>query len=129
VNACDRRAKIVSFAPYVVAFAKRILAANKDSVRLLSEDLREDKGPTTLRPETMKIMHQEMAPGEKLDELMRTVLDDLSTSLGAVITKGDQASVPMFQWVRSIVGMAGTNAIYGSDSNPLKEPAAMNGFW
>ncbi|KAF2177968.1 cytochrome P450 [Zopfia rhizophila CBS 207.26] len=129
VTACDRRAKIVSFAPYVVAFAKRILAAGQDSIRLLSEDLLEDKGTTTLRPETMKIMHQVMIPGDCLDELMQTVLNDVSRSLDTVITNGNQAVVPMFQWIRSFVGIASTNAIYGSERNPMKDPAVMDGFW
>lgn len=105
----------MSFAPYIVAFAQRILAAGKNSICLLSEDLLEDKGPGTLRLETMKIMHQELVPGKSLDELMQTVLDDVSRSLDTVITNGNQAVVPMFQWIRSFVGKASTTAIYGSE--------------
>ncbi|KAK9425267.1 putative Cytochrome P450 [Seiridium unicorne] len=100
VAACDRRAKIVSFAPYVVAFAKRILAASQDSIALLSEDLLEDKRSLTLRPETMKVMHRALMPGEGLDEILQTVIEEISSFCDTEIGNGNQTDVPLFQWIR-----------------------------
>ncbi|KAK9778546.1 putative Cytochrome P450 [Seiridium cardinale] len=99
----DRRAKIVSFAPYVVAFAKRILSASQDSTALLSEDLLEDKRSLTLRPETMKVMHRALMPGEGLDEILQTVIEEISSFCDTETGNGNQTDVPMFHWIREAV--------------------------
>ncbi|KAK8080328.1 cytochrome P450 [Apiospora hydei] len=129
VTACDRRAKTVSFAPYVVASAKRILAAGEKSVCLLSEDLLEDKGPVTLRPETMKVMQQFLRPGESLDHMMKTMLKSSVGFLDTHLARGAEVTVPLFSWVRRFVGITSTNVAYGSEQNPMKDPSVSDDFW
>ncbi|KAH8702815.1 cytochrome P450 [Phaeosphaeriaceae sp. PMI808] len=129
VTACDRRAKVISFAPYVVAFAERILAGGQESIHLLLEDLLEDRGASTLRPHTMNIMHQELVPGESLNELEHMVLENVLRSFDTMMANGNEVVVPMLRWIRSFVSMANTNAIYGPERNPMKDPEVMEGFW
>ncbi|KAK4038603.1 cytochrome P450 [Parachaetomium inaequale] len=132
IAACDRRSKVVSFAPYVVEFGKRILAGSAHSVRLLSEDLLEEKGPhASLRSETMAAMHRSQAPGEHLDEMMRVTLRS-STGFIDSVTDGPaagDASVPLFEWVRQFMTVAGTDAVYGEEKNPFRDPEVMVSFW
>jgi hypothetical protein len=120
---------VISFAPYVVAFAERILAGGQESIRLLLEDLLEDRGASTLRPHTMKIMHQELVPGESLDELEHMELENVLRSFDTMMANGNEVVVPMLRWIRSFVSIANTNAIYGPERNPMKDPEVMEGFW
>ncbi|KAK7974519.1 hypothetical protein PG989_016367 [Apiospora arundinis] len=129
VTACDRRAKTVSFAPYVVAFANRILDAGENSLRLLSEDLLEDKGPVTLRPETMKAMHQFLRPGESLDHMMPMVVKSSVGLLDKEITGEANVTVPLFAWVRKLVSVTSTDVFYGSEKNPMRTPGTLDNFW
>ncbi|KAM0810026.1 putative Cytochrome P450 [Seiridium cardinale] len=129
VAVCDRRAKIVSFAPYVVAFAKRILSASQDSTALLSKDLLEDKRSLTLRPETMKVMHRALMPGEGLDEILQTVIEEISSFCDTETGNGNQTDVPMFHWIRELVSVAGTSAIYGRKRSPMQDPKVLDSFW
>lgn len=129
VAACDRRSKIVSFAPYVVDFARRILVASQHGIGLLSEDLPEDRGTETLRPETMKTMHQSLKPGEVLDDTSRAFLKNVLSFLDSAIDVGNQRSVPLFQWIQRFVSIASTNVIYGPEKNPMQDPQVLDGFW
>ncbi len=129
IAACDRRSKIVSFAPYVVEFGKRILAGSKHSVGLLSEDLLEEKGPHgSLRPETMAAMHRALVPGERLDRMMRETLRSSKEFLDASL-EGQTDSVPLFHWVKQFMTIAGTDAVYGAEKNPFRDPEVGQSFW
>ncbi|KAL2176533.1 cytochrome P450 [Thermothelomyces heterothallicus CBS 202.75] len=147
IAACDRRSKVVSFAPYVVEFGKRILAGSEHSVRLLSEDLLEEKeeakgsgadgsssssSSSSLRPETMAAMHRSQAPGEHLDALVRVALRSAATHIDSIT--GDAAAqggagVPLFGWVRQFMTRAGTDAVYGEEKNPFRDPEVAESFW
>jgi hypothetical protein len=134
IAACDRRSKVVSFAPYVVEFGKRILAGSAHSVRLLSADLLEEKGPHgSLRPETMAAMHRSQAPGENLDEMMRVTLRSSTGFIDSVTERGgggaDVGGVPLFGWVRQFMTVAGTDAVYGEERNPFRDPEVVGSFW
>ena len=130
IAACDRRSKIVSFAPYVVEFGKRILAGSAHSVSLLSEDLLEEKGPHgSLRPETMAAMHRALVPGERLDRMMRETLRSSKGFLDVSLREGETGSVPLFQWVKQFMTIAGTDAVYGAEKNPFRDPEVGKSFW
>ena len=129
ITACDRRARVVSFAPYVVDFGKRILLASQHGIDLLSEDLLEENGPVSLRPETMKAMHHSLMPGETLEEITQAVLKNVSRFLDSELSIDNEKGVLLFQWVREFVSIASTNVIYGREKNPLQNPEVMKGFW
>ncbi|KAI2780137.1 cytochrome P450 [Daldinia loculata] len=129
VTACDRRAKVVSFEPYVVEFAKRILAASQPTIDLLSEDILGEKGASTLRAGTMKTMHNTLMPSESLTEITQAMLKDMSSFLDPKIGSNDHKVILLFNWIRRFVTAASTNAIYGPEKNPMKDPEVYDGFW
>ncbi|KAI1469808.1 cytochrome P450 [Daldinia caldariorum] len=129
VAACDRRAKVVSFAPYVVQFGKRVLAASRPAVELLSEDILGEKGASKLRLGTMQAMHDTLKPGKSLKDIRQATLKDLIKFLGLGLESEDRREVPLFDWTRRFMTEAATNAIYGSEKNPMKDPEVYNGFW
>ncbi|KAJ2991563.1 hypothetical protein NUW58_g2470 [Xylaria curta] len=128
IAASDRQAKVISFAPYVVEFAKRILLASKTSIGLLSEDLLEEDG-LNLRTETMRVMHAALQPGRHLQETSQAVLMNIIRFFDFETPKISQTSIGLFQWVRRVVSLASTNAIYGPTRNPMQNDEVMEGFW
>lgn len=74
-------------------------------------------------------MHQELVPGGSLDELEHMVLESVLSSLDTMMANGNEVVVPIFRWIRSIVSMASTNAIYGPEKHPMKDPKFIEGFW
>lgn len=128
VAACDRRPRIVSFAPYLVQFAKRILLASQPTVDLLSENLLEERGAISLRPETMKAIHESVAPGNNLDKMTSDFLKEFVKFLDSDVGVHNEDGVSLFSWIRRWFTMASTDAIYGL-MNPMRESEVFDAFW
>ena len=127
--AVDRHSKTVSFAPYVVEFAKRILLPSAKGLEALKANLHEEHGPWGCRPETLQAMHIALAPGKDLERTTQDMLDSVSRLLESVYTISNHENFQLFSWVRKLVTRAGTDAIYGASKNPFQDPAVEAGFW
>ena len=128
VAAVDRQPKTISFAPYLVQFTKRILVPSEVGVNALADDIHGEKGAEGCRPETLKAMHITLAPGKDLDESTRVFLASCSKLLDNIPTN-DDGTIGLFAFIRRIVTLASTDAIYGPSKNPFLDPAVQNGFW
>ncbi|KAK8093354.1 cytochrome P450 oxidoreductase [Apiospora hydei] len=117
VTAIDRRSKTISFGPYVL------------SVDLLAEDLLEDDGPVGLRPETLKVMHESLAPGDDLQAITRVMLRRVAEHLEALHCREDAVVAGLFDWTRKFVTRASTDAIYGPSNNPFHKEDVYNALW
>lgn len=129
IYAIDRRPKTISFAPYVVQFAKRILAPSRRAIDALEEDLLEKNGPVGLRPETLRVMHDCLAPGEHLQAVTQAMIRAVTSLIDSEHQTKMKDEVSLFNWTRNIVTKASTDAIFGAEENPFKETAVYNGFW
>ena len=120
VAAVDRNSRNASFAPYVVEFAKRILAPSKEGLDALAANLNEENGAWGCRSETLKVMHATLTPGDDLDRTTQAFCDSLSSFLES---NGSEKGAPgLFSWVRKLTTRASTDAIYGTTRNPSKIP-------
>ncbi|KAK8134846.1 hypothetical protein PG984_006858 [Apiospora sp. TS-2023a] len=126
---CDRRSRVVSFTPCAINFAKRILLASKPTMRLLSEDLAEEKGPVGLRVENMRAIHQSLVPGEHLDEISHIMISHLANVFEVEFGGGEDKRIPLFQWIQNFVTVASTDTLYGPEKNPMRDADVINGFW
>ncbi|KAI1087194.1 cytochrome P450 [Rostrohypoxylon terebratum] len=126
VAACDRCARSISFAPYVVAFAKRIMTAGETTVDLLSEDLFEDS-PSGLRLETIRAMHEALKRDD-LNDTMRTSLKGVLSFLDSTEVVVEGKGAPLFHWVRRFLSTVSTNSLYG-EQNPMKDLKIQDDFW
>ena len=129
VAAVDRHAKTVSFAPYVVQFAKRILLPSTPGLNALAANLHEEDGAWGCRPETLKAMHIALAPGEDLERTTQDMLNSVSNLFNSVYTIESDESFDLFLWVKRLITRASTDAIYGVGKNPFHDPAVEAGFW
>ncbi|KAG6356243.1 hypothetical protein INS49_015630 [Diaporthe citri] len=119
----------ISFAPYVVQFAKRILNPSQHALDALEEDLLELKGPVGLRPETMKVMHEALAPGDQLRTTTKVMLKALVDIIASNKAVNQGNCIKLFAWTRKIVTRASTDAIYGIEKNPFQDADVCDGFW
>jgi hypothetical protein len=131
VAAVDRNAKHISFAPYVVQFAKRILIPSLEGLDALAANIKEDDGAWGCRPETLEVMHAALVPGEDLNRTTRALLESIDKFLSSDDISPDSHTQPiqLFSWVRRLVTIASTDAIYGSKANPFLDPKVEAGFW
>ena len=126
--AAERNSKTISFAPYVVLFARRVLLPSKQGEDALAENLNGEQGDWGCRIETFKAMHSAMSPGVDLDRMNETLLGNACRLLD--LSSGDNKFRPieLFAWTRHIVSLAVTEALYGP-SNPFRDSEVEAGFW
>ncbi len=129
ISAIDRRSKTISFAPYLVQFAKRILVPSQRGLDALGEDLLEANGPTGLRPETLKAMHHALAPGDDLEATNETMLRSVTQILDSLDHPGRVSTSNCSTGSRKSVTRASTDAIYGVERNPFRDASVYDGFW
>ena len=129
VAAVDHHSKSVSFSPYVVEFAKRILIPSQPGLEALRANLDEESGAWGCRAETLKAMRLALAPGEDLDRTTQVMLDSVSSLLDSVQTIANNDHFHLFSWARKVVTQASTDAIYGASKNPFRDPTVEGGFW
>ncbi|KAI1840431.1 hypothetical protein JX266_013358 [Neoarthrinium moseri] len=128
IASVDCHSDTISFAPYVVQFAKRILEPSRHALDPLANDLLESNGPMELRRETLKVIHDTLAPGKHLRAMTQAMLAAVvSHTKFQDAIEGD--TMQLFDWTRKIVIRASPDDIYGAEKNPYQDDLVYNGFW
>lgn len=93
-------------------FAQRELRFSNDALKIIQE--------TTLVPEFFSVIHPAMT-GAHLHRMNATALNYVSNELDAIGNGGEALEVPnLYQWVRDLMTLATTEALYGPD-NPIRK--------
>lgn len=70
-----------------------------------------------------------MAPGESLDDMNRTMLQQATSHLQALDQDADGTVIDLYAWTRQVLTVCSTRAVYGP-TNPLTvEPELEEAFW
>ena len=130
VNSLDlvNSAQTLSFAPFVATFLKRLCLPSKAASHIVDNNLFAEDGPWGLFTDTHNAMHQALAPGPGLDELIASVVQHISGSLDGLLETRDEVVIDLYGWIHETITLASTNAVYGCQ-NPFKDPEVRSGFW
>ncbi|KAJ3543484.1 hypothetical protein NM208_g3553 [Fusarium decemcellulare] len=115
------RNKKLCFEPFAVEFAQRELAITNETFRIVRE--------TDLVPEFFACIPPAMS-GAYLHRMNANALNYISKQLEIIGSGGKPLHVPnLFLWVRELMTMATTEAMYGPE-NPIREdPSLQDDLW
>ncbi|KAH7152650.1 cytochrome P450 [Dactylonectria macrodidyma] len=115
------RNKRLCFMPFAVEFAQRELGFSDRALKILKE--------TDLIPDFFAVIHPAMT-GSHLHKMNANALNYVSKQLDGIGGGGDAFVVPnLFVWVRDLMTMATTEALYGPD-NPFRgRPSLIQDVW
>ena len=128
VNTAQRNWKTLSFNPFVATFLKRLCLPSETGLEIIDKNLFAEDGPWGLFTDTHNAMHQALAPGPGLDELIKSMLQDVSELLNGLLDGRNEVVIDLYKWVDQIITSASTNAVYGPQ-NPFQDPEVRRGFW
>lgn len=126
----DRRPGIFSFNPILVEFSKRILTVSQPSWEKLARGTLEESGKHELSHDLLRAGQESMKPGEDLESLTKRMLTSSISFFDGLDAKSPESSShDLYDWCRKYVTVCGTNAIYGKECNPYKNPVVADSLW
>ena len=128
VNSAQRNWKTLSFALFAVTFLKRLCLRSKTAFYTAGNHLVAEDGPWSLFTDTYNAMHQALAPGPSLDELVASVVQHISGSLDGLLETRDEVVIDLYVWIHETTTLASTNAVYRCQ-NPFKDSEIRSDFW
>ncbi|KAK6222082.1 hypothetical protein QIS74_04337 [Colletotrichum tabaci] len=110
------RNRLLSFEPFAVEFAQREIGFSNEMLKVIQE--------TTLLPEFFDCIHKSMT-ADKLRQMNANALTYVSDALDGVCNGSETfEATNFFVWVRDLMTMATTEALYGP-GNPLRNSASL----
>jgi hypothetical protein len=118
------RHKNLSFEPFVVEFAQRMLGVSNETM----EPVRFPGDETRLSfvGEFSKAIHGAMA-GEYLHKMNADALNQVAASLNAI--KGTFETDSLYLWIRTMMTVATCNALLGSKNPMIEDPSLVDALW
>ncbi|KAI7775154.1 hypothetical protein LA080_007342 [Diaporthe eres] len=126
----DRRPGIFSFNPILVEFSKRILTVSQPSWEKLARGTLEESGKHELSHDLLRAGQESMKPGDDLDCLTKRMLTSSISFFDGIDFESPESNChDLYDWCRKYVTVCGTNAIYGKECNPYKNPVVADSLW
>ena len=123
VNAVNRNSRVLAFNPFIAQLGKRITGHDEATSLIVQHNLNGERGQgyvTEIHEKTVS----SLAPGKSLENMTEAMLVEASEYLkpGNV--------VDLFEWVRQMVTVCSTRAIYGPN-NPFDQNSGrmVQKFW
>lgn len=127
VIATERESRELSFTPFVVQFARRILHPTKQALDALTENLDGHNGEIGCSRQTLKAIRVSMAPGTALDQMSQVMLRNLRNLID-ISFEPESGPIDLYSQIRHVTTLASTYAVYGP-KNPFQDPAVEEGLW
>lgn len=129
ISMIQRNAKTFSFDPFFVIAARGLSGVSKEGVEVIQfgkiPENNEKREPKVVSDTHVRFRGY-LSPGTTLDTMNELFLGNVSASLDVISPNGD--TVELFDWMRHIITIASTNAVYGP-LNPFKSPRVEKAFW
>lgn len=121
------RTKALAFNPFIAQLGKRITGHDQATGQIVQHNLNGENGSGYVIEIHDGIMTA-LAPGNCLENMILTVLQEVSTYLAALDYEGTK-EIGLFTWTRKIVTMCSTRAIYGPENPFNQDPDLEQAFW
>jgi hypothetical protein len=130
VAAVQRSPKIFSSNPFVLAVARRLCGCSQAAIDPVARDL----DHWGLLNETKRDMHAALAPGSNLDAMNVAMLENVALALAELDAELGAAGeggrvLDLYGWVRHVISLASTDAIYGAENPFRRDRRVEDGLW
>ena len=129
VNAVSRSSASIAFNPFIAQLGKRLTGADDATMAVVSDNLNGENGHWGFVQETHDETVTAMAPGESLDHMNRTMLQQAAEHLQALGQGVDGTVIDLYAWTRHVLTMCSTRAVYGPTNPFTLNPELEEAFW
>jgi len=129
INAVSRNSASIAFNPFIAQLSKRLTGIDEATMAIICDNLNGETGHWGLVLETHDNNIAAMAPGESLDHMNRAMLQQATDHLRALEQDTDGTMINLYAWVKHILTVCSTRAIYGAKNPFSVEPELEQTFW
>ena len=125
VNDVNRNSKKIAFNPFIAQLGKRMTGHDEATGQIVQHNLNGENGPgyvIEVHDETVA----SLAPGKDLEQMTQAMLKQVSPYLDAL---ANDVEVDLFEWIRNMVTMCSTRAVYGPDNPFDQDKTLITSFW
>ncbi|KAI4236576.1 MAG: hypothetical protein L6R40_006132 [Gallowayella cf. fulva] len=124
VVAVQKNPKVYDFSVFAIAMLPRLFDLDSKTMRLASTQIDHPGGSWNLVVETSRIMHRCLAPGPSLESMERLALTKMLRYFDELGNKPGDTVLELFAWLRTVMTIASTEAVYGPQ-NPFGKTAEL----
>ncbi len=110
----------------VASALKGVSGCSPDAEAIVTKNLSPTEGNAGFLKDFAKTMHASLSPGPNLKSMNRTALRDIEKFVD-LLAEG-QGQIRLVEWLRHILTIATTNAVYGP-ANPFANESVEQAFW
>lgn len=125
VSAVNRNSKSLAFNPFIAQLGKRITGHDETTSQIVQRNLNGEQGSGYVI-EVHDGLVAALAPGVHLDNMVERMLQKASSYLDE-LDRSDE--IDLFVWMRRMVTMCSTAAIYGPENPFDKDSEYSDLFW
>lgn len=125
LTALNRNPKAIAFNPFIAQLGKRITGHDESTGKIVRHNLNGEQGSRYVI-EVHDGIVAALAPGRTLENMVKPLLEEASTYFDALIKDNE---VDLFAWMRQLVTMCSTRAMYGPENPFNKNPRYSDSFW
>lgn len=125
LTALNRNPKAIAFNPFIAQLGKRITGHDEATGKIVQHNLNGEQGSRYVI-EVHDGIVAALAPGRTLENMVKPLLEEASTYFDALVKDNE---VDLFAWMRQLVTMCSTRAIYGPENPFNKNPRYSDSFW
>ncbi len=125
ITALNRNTKAIAFNPFIAQIGKRITGHDEATGQIVQHNLNGEQGPGYVIDVHDGIVAA-LAPGRTLENTIKPFLEEASTNFDALVKDNE---VDLFAWMRQMVTLCSTRAIYGPENPFNKNTKCSDSFW
>ena len=125
INSLKSQSQSYSFNPFIAQLGKRITGHDEATGKIVQHNLNGEQGSRYVI-EVHDGIVAALAPGRTLENMIKPLLEEASTYFDALVKDNE---VDLFAWMRQLVTMCSTRAIYGPENPFNKNPRYSDSFW
>lgn len=125
INSLKSQSQSYSFNPFIAQLGKRITGHDEVTGKIVQHNLNGEQGSRYVI-EVHDGIVAALAPGRTLENMVKPLLEEASTYFDALVKDNE---VDLFAWMRQLVTMCSTRAIYGLENPFNKNPRYSDSFW
>ncbi|KAI4095287.1 MAG: hypothetical protein LQ339_007284 [Xanthoria mediterranea] len=129
IMAVQKTPRIYDFSVFATTMLPRLFDLDKEAMKLASTNVDHPGGSWNFIVETSRIFHRCLSPGPSLEKMERAALTAILGHLDELASKPDGVVLDLFAWLRTMMTVSSTEALYGPQNPFTKRPELEQALW